>query len=235
MKRKKTKTISPSKYPWTRSLNSPTRSHHNNGLKCNAAFSFNMPTVLQEGSCIQYAYIPCTRKKGQKTNWRNTWVAPVIFNHDKLILIFNKSVLDLPIVTGNKEMLAIFEDYMNEIQMHESGQNNSLSRTVRRYLMHSLSNSSLSLKDVAEKFNMSERNIQRKLKAEGTSYQKILNDLRMELSKKKYLKERIPLPEIGFLLGFESQSAFNKFFKKHFRNRPSMFNSNNQSVKTEME
>lgn len=76
LKRKKTKTISPSKYPWTRSLNSPTRSHHNNGLKCNAAFSFNMPTVLQEGSCIQYAYIPCTRKKGQKTNWRNTWVAP---------------------------------------------------------------------------------------------------------------------------------------------------------------
>ncbi len=117
--------------------------------------------------------------------------------------------------------------------MHESGQNNSLSRTVRRYLMHSLSNSSLSLKDVAEKFNMSERNIQRKLKAEGTSYQKLLNDLRMELSK-KYLKERIPLPEIGFLLGFESQSAFNKFFKKHFRNRPSMFNSNNQSVKTKM-
>ena len=76
LKRKKTKTISPSKYPWTRSLNSPTRSHHNNGLKCNAAFSFNMPTVLQEGFCIQYAYIPCTRKKGQKTNWRNTWVAP---------------------------------------------------------------------------------------------------------------------------------------------------------------
>ena len=30
---------------------------------------------------------------------------------------------------------------------------------------------------------MSERNIQRKLKAEGPSYQKLLNDLRMELSK----------------------------------------------------
>ena len=47
-----------------------------NASKCNAAFSFNMPTVLQEGFCIQSAYIPCTRKKGQKTNWRNTWVAP---------------------------------------------------------------------------------------------------------------------------------------------------------------
>lgn len=201
---------------------------------------------MQCGFFLQYAYSFTGRflhpicvysmyeKEGTKDKLEEYLGCPVIFNHDKLILIFNKSVLDLPIVTGNKEMLAIFEDYMNEIQMHESGQNNSLSRTVRRYLMHSLSNSSLSLKDVAEKFNMSERNIQRKLKTEGTSYQKILNDLRMELSK-KYLKERIPLPEIGFLLGFESQSAFNKFFKKHFRNRPSMFNSNNQSVKTKME
>ncbi|WP_308587714.1 helix-turn-helix transcriptional regulator [uncultured Parabacteroides sp.] len=69
---------------------------------------------------------------------------------------------------------------------------------------------------------MSERNIQRKLKEEGTSYQKILDGLRMELSQ-KYLKEKIPLPEIGFLLGFESQSAFNKFFKKHFGTQPSIY------------
>ena len=150
----------------------------------------------------------------------------MIFNHDRLILVFDKTVLDLPIVTGNKEMLAIFEDYMNEIQIQETAQNHGLSQTVRRYLMHSLLNDDLSLKYVAERFNMSERNIQRKLKTEGTSYQKILDDLRMELSL-KYLKEKISLPEIGFLLGFESQSAFNKFFKKHFRVQPSTYKESN--------
>lgn len=73
---------------------------------------------------------------------------------------------------------------------------------------------------------MTERNIQRKLKAEGTSYQKILDELRIELSQ-KYLKENIPLIEIAFLLGSDSQSAFNKFFKKHFGTQPSLFRENN--------
>ena len=102
---------------------------------------------MQCGFFLQYAYSFTGRflhpirvysmyeKEGTKDKLEEYLGCPVIFNHDKLILIFNKSVLDLPIVTGNKEMLAIFEDYMNEIQMHESGQNNSLSRTVRRYLM----------------------------------------------------------------------------------------------------
>mgnify|MGYP005852097921 CR=1 FL=1 len=191
---------------------------------------------MQCGFFLQYAYSFTGRflhpvlvysmyeKEGTKDKLEEYLGCPVIFNHDKLILIFDKNVLDLPIITGNKEMLAIFEDYMNEIRIHETGQNNSLTRTVRRYLMHSLSNADLSLKQVAARFNMSERNIQRRLKAEGTSYQKILNDLRMELSQ-KYLKEEIPLPEIGFLLGFDSQSAFNKFFKKHFGTQPSAYKS----------
>ena len=78
----------------------------------------------------------------------------------------------------------------------------------------------LSLKSVAWRFNMSERNIQRKLQKENTSYQNILNNVRKELVS-IYLHRNIPFSEIAFLLGFESQSAFNKFFKKHFNNAPS--------------
>jgi len=110
---------------------------------------------------------------------------------------------------------------MNEIQFVEE-QQNKWSNSVRRYLTHSLSVSNLKLDFVAERFNMSKRSLHRKLKEEGTSYQQILDSLRMELSR-KYLKEKIPLVEIAYLLGFESQSAFNKFFQKHFQMKPSQF------------
>lgn len=189
---------------------------------------------MQFGIFFQYAYSFTGRflhpvavyssyeQEGTKDKLEEYLSCPVLFNHDKVIFVFDKSVLDLPIVTGNKDILAIFEDFMHEIQILETSQNNRLSRTIRRYLMHSLLNSGLSLESVAKRFNMSERNIQRKLKSEGTSYQKILDDLRCELSQ-KYLREEISFPEIGFLLGFESQSAFNKFFKKHFGTQPSQF------------
>ena len=54
---------------------------------------------------------------------------------------------------------------------------------------------------------MSDRTLQRKLLSENTSYQIILDDVRKELAI-KYLKENISLVEISFLLGFETQSAF---------------------------
>ena len=146
---------------------------------------------------------------------------PIQFEQKKFALVYNRSALDLPIVTANSSLFPVFANYMNEIQISEE-QKNVWTNSVRRYLMHSLSTSNLNLNIVAEKFNMSKRNLHRKLKEEGTSYQQILNNLRMELSR-KYLKEKIPLTEIAFLLGFESQSAFNKFFKKQFHTAPNQF------------
>ncbi len=187
---------------------------------------------MQCGFFLQYAYSFTGRflhpleacsiyeREGEKDRLEEFLNCPVKFGQDRFVMVFDKKVLDLPIVSGNREILAVFEDYTNEIRLQETGPEQGLARKVRRHLMHSLVQEDLSLKSVAERFYMSERNMQRRLKAEGTSYQKILDDLRMELSQ-KYLKEKIALPEIGSLLGFESQSAFNKFFKKHFGRQPS--------------
>ncbi|MCA5585062.1 helix-turn-helix domain-containing protein [Parabacteroides gordonii] len=59
---------------------------------------------------------------------------------------------------------------------------------------------------------------------ENTSYQNILDKVRSELAC-KYLAEDISFSEVAFLLGFESQSAFNKFFQKHFKGQPSDYRS----------
>ncbi len=78
------------------------------------------------------------------------------------------------------------------------------------------------LKSVARDLNMSERTLQRKLLVENTSYQAILDGVRIELAN-NYLEEQISLVEISFLLVFESQSAFNKFFRKHFGVKPTIY------------
>lgn len=72
---------------------------------------------------------------------------------------------------------------------------------------------------------MSDRTLQRKLFIENNSYQNILCNVRKDLAL-KYLAENISFVEIAFLLGFESQSAFNKFFKKNFEKQPSVFKKN---------
>lgn len=187
---------------------------------------------MQYGIAYQYAHSYTGRfiqpiqaysvynKEGSIDKLEEYLNCPIRFNQNTQTLIFEKSILDLPVITTKKEHLSLFENAMSYIAHRYNA--NRLSHVVRRYLMHSLSTSELGLKPVAERFNMSERNMQRKLKAEGTSYQQILDSLRIELSQ-KYLIENIPLTEIAFLLGFESQSAFNKFFHKHFHTTPSQF------------
>lgn len=188
---------------------------------------------MQYGIALQYAYSLTGRylypvsvhsiyaREGDVDKLTEYFNCPIKYQQGSSCLIFSKDVLDIPIIETNKELLPIFEDYMNEIQVLNA-QQNQWSNSVRRYLLHNLSNSDLSLDIIARKHNMSKRNLHRKLKDEKTSYQQILDSLRIELSS-KYLKEKISLVEIAFLLGFTSQSAFNKFFQKHFNMTPGQF------------
>ena len=140
------------------------------------------------------------------------------------MMIFDKKILETHITNANPEMLFVAEQLISGLL--EKEQQQSVSSVVRRYILQTVPGINLSLKSTARDLNMSDRTLQRKLLSENTSYQTILDDVRKELAT-KYLKENISLVEISFLLGFETQSAFNKFFKKHFEKQPSVFRKNN--------
>lgn len=147
---------------------------------------------------------------------------PVKFNKP-FMMVFEKEIINTPVINANAEMLSIAERLISELLDKEQRQ--TVASIVRRYMLQSIPGINLSLKSVARDLNMSDRTLQRKLFAENTSYQVILDGVRKELAN-KYLEENISLVEISFLLGFESQSAFNKFFKKHFGKQPMKYRGN---------
>lgn len=144
---------------------------------------------------------------------------PVKFG-EPFMMVFEKEIINTPVINANPEMLFIAERLISGLLNKEQKQ--SVSSIVRRYMLQTIPGINLSLKSVARDLNMSARTLQRKLFEENTSYQNILDGVRKELVN-KYLEENISLVEISFLLGFESQSAFNKFFKKHFGKQPTKY------------
>lgn len=144
---------------------------------------------------------------------------PVKFDKP-LMMIFDKEILETHITNANPEMLFIAEQLI--LQLLDKEQQQSISSIVRKYMLQTIPGINLSLKSTARDLNMSDRTLQRKLLSENTSYQTILDDVRKELVN-KYLEENISLVEISFLLGFETQSAFNKFFRKHFGQKPTRY------------
>lgn len=79
------------------------------------------------------------------------------------------------------------------------------------------------LNDVAKNLNMSERSLQRKLRDEGHTFRKLLNDVRIKAAENYLLNSRLSLTEIGYLTGFSDYSHFSKEFKRYSGTNPSKY------------
>ena len=79
---------------------------------------------------------------------------------------------------------------------------------------------------VAEKLHMSTRNLRRKLEQEGTSFQKVLDDVRCELAKNYLSQTSLRLEDISPLLGFSETSNLRRAFKKWTGQTPSEYRAN---------
>ncbi len=143
----------------------------------------------------------------------------VKFN-EPFMMVFNKELLETKIINANSELLFIAEQLISNLHDKRYGQ--PVSSSVRKYMLQTIPRINISLKNVSSYLNMSERTLQRRLSIENTSYQLILDDVRKELMN-LFLEKDLSWIEISFLLGFESQSAFNKFFVKHFGRNPSQY------------
>ncbi|MFT6189221.1 MAG: AraC-like DNA-binding protein [Oleispira sp.] len=74
--------------------------------------------------------------------------------------------------------------------------------------------------NVAQQLNLTIRNMQRRLKEVGVTYQSILDDSREALALSLIKEKSIPLYEISFLVGFTEPSAFYKAFRRWTGKRP---------------
>ena len=89
--------------------------------------------------------------------------------------------------------------------------------------------------NVANQLNLSIRNLHRRLKEAGTTYQAILDDSREALALNLIKDLDTPLYEISFLGGFTEPSAFYKAFRRWTGKRPGDYRQDvmQQSVKNE--
>jgi AraC-like DNA-binding protein len=74
--------------------------------------------------------------------------------------------------------------------------------------------------DVADAFSMHERTLQRRLKAEGTSFEAIRDDVRRDLAHGYLAQRNIPLAHVAELLGYAEASAFTRACQRWFGQAP---------------
>ena len=126
-------------------------------------------------------------------------------------LVFKAQDAKAPFLTENAGMWQFFEPELQK-RLSKLSAEASTAERVKSALLELIPSGLVSVDNVACELAMSKRTLQRKLTAEGESYQNILSGTRKELAQFYLVKSQTSLAEISYLLGFQETTSFYRAF-----------------------
>jgi AraC-like DNA-binding protein len=138
----------------------------------------------------------------------------VSFGEPCIRIVLGAKDLAIPIATADHRLLSILRAHCETI-LHERGPGDGgLAQKVERRIAGLLDKGMARAKVVATDLGMSDRSLTRRLAAEGTSFDAILDRLRHDLALKYVAEPHLSLSRVAFLLGYANQPAFSSAFKR---------------------
>ena len=138
--------------------------------------------------------------------------ARLTFDAPETAMVFDTTVLDLPILNASPTLSLFFEKHANEIlnQLRPP----SLRTRVKSEIVALMKGEEPTLSIVADRLAMGVRTLQLHLKEAGTSYQQLLDEIRKDLAVSHLRESNLSTTDIAYLLGFAEPSVFFRSFKK---------------------
>lgn len=105
-----------------------------------------------------------------------------------------------------------------------TARNNAFIGKVRAIITTAIDNPDMGSTFIASKMNLSQRQLNRKIKSvTGIDTSSLIRELRIAKAKELLCSSDIPVTEIGEKCGFDSSSYFSKIFKQHTKLTPSEY------------
>jgi len=143
---------------------------------------------------------------------------PLRFNAPVNALLFAPTDVTLSLPTAHPELAELHERIASEhLQRLDHAQTCHRTRAV---IIRHLLDGEPQRPKIATILGMSERTLQRRLAAEGTSFQRLLDDTRRELARHHLGQRNISLADIAYLLGFSNQRSFFRASRRWFGRSP---------------
>lgn len=120
--------------------------------------------------------------------------------------------VDRVLPTSNRPLAGVFDTLLTE-QLAKLSRDDVVSRCKAEFL-EQLSSGEPTADDIAQRLHMSGRTLQRKLAEANTTYVKLVDDTRRDMALRYIGDRNKSVSDITFLLGFSSQSAFSRAFKR---------------------
>lgn len=145
---------------------------------------------------------------------------PVVQEGAWVRLALDPADLALPLVAADQRLLAILHSHAQEVLAHLGVRRESLSERVLRALLDGLAQGAARQDLVAADLGLSPRSLSRRLAGEGTSFARLLDDLRRDLAQ-AHLGDGMEVTQVAFLLGYAEPSSLAHAFRRWTGQSPS--------------
>ncbi|GAA5128203.1 AraC family transcriptional regulator [Alloalcanivorax gelatiniphagus] len=139
---------------------------------------------------------------------------PVRFRQPYSALIGHPRMLDYPLRQPDATLLSTLEAHAAR-QLRALGIATSLGERVRQYLQEALGGPLPDRDQVARAMRLNTRTLHRRLAAEGTGWQRILDEVRMERACQRLRDGHCSQSDIALDLGYADIRCFQRSFKRH--------------------
>lgn len=143
-------------------------------------------------------------------------------------IVVAASYLQAPIVLGDESWRRRAEREARAILQRLDGEA-ELPQQLRKTLVGKLELGRACLDEAAHELGLHPRALQRRLEAEGTSFRRLLDEVRQARAEQYLRDPGLRLAEVAFLLGYSEQSAFQYAFKQWTGKTPGEYRANLQA------
>jgi AraC-like DNA-binding protein len=125
----------------------------------------------------------------------------------------DRTAWEIPTHTAHSGMLGVLIEHA-DLLLARLPRGPELVERTRRAIGERLRGGDPSLESVARELGMSERSLQRHRRDVGSSFNALADEVRQATAHLYLEQPDMALAEVGYLLGFADQSAFNRAFKR---------------------
>ncbi len=161
------------------------------------------------------------------TEFKYQFACPCYFNAQETKLCFSNQYASLPPVRTQRELARFLKRSPADL-LTIPGDDSSLTRSIKGLLLNDAEQVKTfpELDELAAAVHMSPQTLRRKLKDEGTSYQKIKDTIRCDIAIEKLNVQHMAVNDVAEILGFAESRSFTRAFKQWTGVTPSAYRNN---------
>ncbi len=167
--------------------------------------------VLGTGQPMAPLRLEVTRPRDPDRLLARNFPCDVVLGSPSDALVFRRADLAVPFGTHNPDLLELLVPGL-EAALKTRTRSTSVADHVRMALRRQMRGRRPSIDEVARELHVSHRTLQRRLGDEGTSYQRLLDEVRQDLARRLLVETELDTAEIAFVLGFEELNSFTRAF-----------------------